>query len=81
MTDTNTIPTDSKFLTFERRIVLNRKTPIILVQSKSGGYLLGKIKWYGAWRQYCFYPEPETIFNTGCMDDIQRVILDLMADR
>lgn len=50
------------------------KTLIFHVKSKSSGTLLGTIKWYGAWRQYCFYPEPSTIFNRGCLKDIENYI-------
>ena len=33
---------------------------------------LGRVKWYGPWRQYCFFPEPfaELVLNDGCMRDI-----------
>lgn len=31
---------------------------------------LGQIKWYGPWRQYCFFPEDETVFNKTCLKDI-----------
>ena len=46
------------------------KTYILGVYSKSGGYLLGTIKWWGAWRQYVFAPEPEMVFNKECLTDI-----------
>jgi hypothetical protein len=42
---------------------------------------IGEIKWFGKWRQYCFYPSPDTIWNTGCMKDICEVINDLMNKR
>ena len=28
--------------------------------------------WYASWRQYVFYPNPDTIFNKGCLRDIAR---------
>jgi hypothetical protein len=31
---------------------------------------LGIIKWYGAWRRYCFFPAPSTIFEETCLRDI-----------
>lgn len=60
-----------------------QKTWIVDVTSRSGGMLLGQIKWYGAWRQFAFYPNPErvTIFNVECMNDICEVIQELMAER
>lgn len=38
--------------------------------SSARGAVLGEIKWYGAWRQYAFWPAPRTIFNKGCLSDI-----------
>ena len=36
---------------------------------KSDGFL-GQVSWYGPWRQYCFKPAPDCIFNNGCLTDI-----------
>lgn len=47
-----------------------RKTSVWEISSNSNGAVLGYVKWYGAWRQYCFFPEPECIFNTGCLAEI-----------
>ena len=30
--------------------------------------MLGFIKWYGSFRQYCFYPENDTMFSKGCLE-------------
>lgn len=57
------------------------KTEVYDVLSKHQGSILGHIKWYGAWRQYCFWPSPETIFNPDCMADIIEFIKELMAER
>ena len=56
------------------------RTFIWLVRSYRGDFL-GEIKWYGKWRQYCFYPNRATIFNNGCMKDIVQFIEDEMAKR
>ena len=42
---------------------------------------LGQVKWYAPWRQYCFYPVPETIFNVGCFKDINDFIGQLEEER
>jgi len=42
---------------------------------------IGVIKWYGNWRQYCFFPYGETIWNSDCLNDINSVIADLMKSR
>jgi len=49
----------------------NRKTKIyFLCNSRNELIHLGKIKWHGAWRQYCFFPEEDTLFNSDCLNDI-----------
>ena len=47
-----------------------RKTYVVAVINRTADRAIGRIKWYNPWRQYCFLPEPETIFNTACMKDI-----------
>jgi len=55
----------------------SKKTDIILIDSVSGNYTLGRIQWYAPWRQYCFFPYEETVWNTGCMEDVYEVINEL----
>ncbi len=69
------------YLCFERLNIGSRKTPIVIVSSRRTGARLGQIKWFGRWRQYCFWPDPGTIFNTGCMTDIQAKIRELHVER
>ena len=57
------------------------KTEHYTVVNKKSNDILGWIKWYGAWRQYCFFPLHETIFNTGCMKYIINFIEELMTER
>ena len=59
----------------------NRKTGIYAVDNKKTGDMLGVIRWHGAWRQYCFFPMGETIFNTDCMQYLIDFIKDLMEKR
>lgn len=42
---------------------------------------LGVIKWFGRWRQYAFFPETGTVFNTECLKDIQNHIKGMMEKR
>ena len=53
------------------------KTKIAGVWSKKSGDRLGIIKWYSRWRQYAFFPENGTLFNTDCLNDIQSYIKGL----
>ncbi len=73
---------DSKYLRFDQaQVGDNRKTEVWNVYSKSSGGMLGQIKWFGQWRQYCFWPFRDRIFNTECMSDISKVIKELMGQR
>lgn len=57
------------------------KTEVYDVMSALQGVCLGEIKWFGRWRQYSFYPTPETIWNPECLDAISAFIRDLMDKR
>jgi hypothetical protein len=41
------------------------------------GAFLGVIKWYGPWRQYVFYPHASTLFNAGCLRELEYELGDL----
>jgi len=71
----------SKWLRFEEVENPGKKTSRWLVLAKMDGGTLGQIKWFGAWRQYAFYPEPETIFAGSCFTDIAAFIQEAMAAR
>ena len=56
----------------------NRKTHIYWLYSVSKpSDILGRIEWYAPWRQYCFHPGISTVWNTGCLDDVQDFIKGL----
>jgi len=47
------------------------------------GDILGEVRWFSGWRQYCFFPTVElaTVFSAGCLDNIRQFINALMAER
>jgi len=57
------------------------KTNIYSVHSKKPVYLLGFIKWYGPWRQYCFFPYSGLVFERNCLRAITDFIENLMEER
>lgn len=57
----------TKYLRFVQIANPGRKTGVWQVVSQSSGDVLGIIKWYGAWRQYCFFPADATLYNTDCL--------------
>ena len=42
---------------------------------------LGTVRWYYPWRQYCFFPHGNAVFNVGCLDDVKDFIGQLMEQR
>ncbi len=71
---------ESKYLQF---VFWSRtgKTEKYNIVSKAHGNVLGEVKWFGRWRQYCFFPANVTVFNPGCLQDIIAFIGELMAER
>lgn len=55
------------------------KTSVFAVNSVNHGNQLGTIRWYGAWRQYVFYPDPVTLFNPTCLKEIAEFCSDLSS--
>lgn len=74
---------ETQYLTFEAYSVSGRKTKIVKVINKSSGNEIASIEWYGAWRQYCFFPslDFDTVWNNTCPKDILEVIDMLMKER
>jgi hypothetical protein len=57
-----------KYMKAELVSFLSGKTFVVDILSTSSGARLGRIKWYGPWRQYVFYPAgDDVLFNVGCL--------------
>jgi len=54
-----------------------RKTHVYLVINNREKYTIGRIEWYGPWRQFCFFPDAGTVWSAGCLDDIQDMLRSL----
>ena len=35
---------------------------------------LGTVQWFAHWRKYAFYPNPETVYEETCLNDISTFI-------
>lgn len=46
------------------------KTSIWIVKAKQSGATLGLIKWFPAWREYCFWPVDQTVYAISCLRDL-----------
>lgn len=66
----------SKFMAAVDRTAPGKATRRWDILSRSSGGPLGWIAWYGAWRQYVFYPAPDTLYNNGCLESIQAFLTD-----
>lgn len=60
-----------------RREVRGRKTPLFVLINKSSQTAIGEIKWYGRWRQYCFFPDEATVWSDGCLADVRDFLAKL----
>ena len=45
-------------------------TRIWIVKTLAGDTILGLVKWWGAWRCYCFFPAAETLYEKVCLREI-----------
>lgn len=62
-------------------IVKKPETEVYNIKNKNSGDILGIVKWYSSWRQYCFFPKHSTIFNKDCMNEIIDFINTLMEKK
>lgn len=65
--------TEYKYIHFVK-ISQKAKTSVWACCNNHSHAELGQIKWYGPWRQYCFFPEMDCVFNVSCMNDINHFI-------
>lgn len=57
------------------------KTEVWVVINRRAELEIGRIKWYGPWRQYAFFPDEGTIWNKDCLDAVNEQIETLMRLR
>jgi hypothetical protein len=73
---------DPKWIEFHEVDMPNRKTKVFLVYNKENFEVpIGEIRWYGAFRKYAFYPQPNTVYENVCMKDITNFLEELMDER
>jgi len=64
-----------KFFTVEcLPVAAGHRTPRYMIRNNRSGDLLGVIAWYASWRQFCFFPEADTVWSNGCLADVQDAI-------
>lgn len=75
---------ETEYLEFHRmrRALDHRTQRYAVVKSAVNSYdmeILGWVHWYGAWRQYCFYPADGTLWSGGCLEDVTAFLRWIMA--
>jgi hypothetical protein len=55
----------------------SNKTGVYACRNNRSGGGIGTVRWYGAWRQYCFFTGVEAIFSAGCLRDIMDFLTQL----
>lgn len=53
------------------------KTSIWSCKNSHHGNELGRIQWYGPWRQYVYSPTVQAVYSIGCLVDIADFIQQL----
>lgn len=59
----------------------DKKTKQFNVINRESRIFLGTVKWFGNWRQYSFFPQPNMVFERQCLMDIAHFINQLMVER
>ena len=74
-----TIFYDKYFNVVREELKKGRKKAVYRIISKNY-YEIGVIKWYGAWRKYCFFPNGDTVWDTNCLISINYLLMKLNQD-
>ena len=59
----------------------NRKTDIYCIATIGTNYIIGEIRWWGAWRKYCFFPNEDTVYDNKCMLQIMNFMNEVNLAR
>ena len=71
-----------KYFRIYEETIEGRKTPIYhFYNHEIERVFLGDVRWNGAWRKYCFYPAPDTLWDTSCLRCVSDFIDELMEAR
>jgi len=57
------------------------RTSVWTCRNNRTGGELGRIRWYGPWRQYCYFPVAQAVYSQGCLQDICSFLAELAKER
>ena len=72
--------TQYKYLTFIKEAQPG-KTSVWQCCNTKSGTSLGIVKWFGDWRQYCYFPTVQAVYSAGCLRDIADFMEQLRRER
>lgn len=73
--------TKYKYLVFEKSAHQLPKTSVWECKNAKRGTVLGIVKWYSPWRQYCYFPTVQAVYSAGCLNDISHFIGQLKENK
>lgn len=62
------------FIVEPQPLAPRRKTRDYHLVSRQGGETIGVVRWYGGWRQWCFFPAASSMWDDGCLADVHDFI-------
>jgi len=57
------------------------KTKVWSCRNNNSFEELGVVKWFPAWRRYCYFPVIQAVYSRGCLNDISTFIEAAMQER
>ena len=72
----HTLFVDKYFRVVREDIKKGKKTPVFRILDNDD-YDIGVIKWYGAWRKFCFFPNSDTVWDSNCLTSITYLTMKL----
>ncbi len=70
-----------RFFDVEELRQAGRVTYKYYIRNRASGEDLATISWYGAWRQFCFFPEIGTVWSDGCLREVRHCLGLIEAKR
>lgn len=59
---------DYKYIKF---ILVKEKPKTKVFNCVSKEIRIGEVRWYPRWRKYCYFPVDNSLYDSGCLADIQ----------
>jgi len=74
------VKTEYQYIHFVK-VADKAKTSVWSCRNNRSGAELGRISWYGPWRQYCYEPTAQAVYSDSCLIGIAAFLGDLNDER